>query len=248
MVLCSVDSKICLVNALANFIVDTLGKDVSSIIKIVDVGNFLVVKGKTSRKEELKLSDVISEFTNNYKNHFESLKISNTIDLIEYNCKMDKREKLSLTLYNTEKSDFHYTQIDYFKENGKTNDFDSVIVTENINDLVTTSFFPHGYSFDQGKGLYFFIKKIFYKIPSNYPFTKLIISVDTKEKYENHVKVFNCFTECEDEIIQSSILDGLKFSLTEVESEMKKADINYDLLSPIEEHDYLTEGYKFVIL
>lgn len=246
MILCKRGGKLFLVNCLANFIVDKIGDNYSSIIRVFDFENFIILKGKTNSKEILNLNEVLIEFDEKYKNVSEFSKIKNTIDLIEYDCEIKELDKLSLTLYNSDKCDYHYNQIDLFKENDTSNDFCSVVsIIED--ESVSQSQFPYGYSFNQGKSLYFFIKKIFYSLPSNYPFTSLNISVDVDKK-ENFIKVFNLFNQDYDEIIESAILDSLDFNIQQVTEKMKKMDSDFDLLNPLEERPYLLEGKKFLII
>ena len=248
MVISNVGDKNFIVNSLANFIVEKLGHDLSSIIKVVDLGNFFVIKGKTESKDIINLNDVISDYSSKFSQYLESIKITNTIDLIEYDCKMDSCKNLTLTLHNTEKSDFHYRQIELFKEKKISNDYCFVLHEMNSDDLLYHSEFPNGYSFDQGKLLYYFIKKIFYQIPSNYPITTLTITVDETLEDDDYIQVYNNFFNSEDDILKSAILDCLDFTKSQVESEMKKVDCNFELLNPLQEHPYLLGGKKLVII
>lgn len=248
MVLSNIGDRNFIVNSLSNFLVDKLGVDNSSIIKVLDLGNFFVIKGKTNSKEILNLNDVISEFNEKYSQFCESLKITNTIDLIQYDCNLEDSKKLTLTLHNTEKSDFHYKQIDFFKENKLANDFHFVVEEITQDNLSYESTFPHGYSFNQGKLLYFLIKKMFYKIPSSYPITTLTITVDETIGGDDYLQVYDNFLGTYDETVKSAILDGIDFTKSQIESEMKKVDCNYDLLNPLSEHPYLIEGKKYEII
>lgn len=59
-----------------------------SLIKFVDVGNFVIIKGKTTSTEVLDLFKITSEFEKKFGHHFDNIKI-NTIDIIEYNTQID---------------------------------------------------------------------------------------------------------------------------------------------------------------
>lgn len=248
MILSKVGDRSFLVNLLANYILEKIGIDSSTVIKVVDLGNFFVIKGKTESKDILNLSDVISEFTEKFKHHFEELKITNTIDLIEYDCEIEELKKLTLTLHNTDKSDFHYKQIEYFENNQSSTYFDFVPKSINQNDLVFTSEFPYGYSMNQGRSLYYYIKKIFYSLPSNYPITTLTITINESNEGDDFIEVYNNFHGNNDDTLKSAILDCMDFTKNQVELQMKKVDCNLELLNPLEEHPYLKDGKKFMII
>ena len=195
MILSKIDCKNFVVNALANLIVDEIGVQYSSVIRVFDFNNFFVIKGKTNSKEILNLKEITNKFHEKYENVTEFSKITNTIDLIEYDCKLDNVKSISVTLFNSDKCDYHHEQIEFFEKENKTNDFCNLLVELGENEMVYESYFPNGYSFSQGKSLYYFIKKIFYSLPSSYPFTKLTIMVDENSTSDDFVKVFNHFTE-----------------------------------------------------
>lgn len=248
MILNKVDSRNFVVNALANIIVDEIGIQYSSIIKVFDFKNFFVIKGRTNSKEILNLKDITNKFHEKYEGVTEFSKITNTIDLIEYDCKIEDVKSISVTLFNSDKCDYHYEQIEYFQKENKSNDFCNLLIELNENDMVYESHFPNGYSFSQGKSLYYFIKKLFYSLPSSYPFTTLTITVDENSTDDNFIKVFNHFSREHDEILQSCILDSLDFNVIQVIEEMKKVDSNFDLVNPLSEHPYLKDGKKFIII
>lgn len=248
MVLSNVGDKNFVVNSLSNFVIEKLGVESSSVIKVVDLKNFFVIKGKTDSKDILNLNDLISEYSSKYSQYLESIKITNTIDLIEYDCTVEEVKKLTLTLHNTEKCDFHYKQIESFKETNKSNDFSYVVQEVSQDELIYQSVFPHGYSLNQGKLLYYYIKKLFYKIPSNYPITTITITIDETLEGDDYIDVYNNFFNSNDETIKSAILDCIDFTKSQVESEIKKVDCNFELLNPLEELPYLLGGKKLMII
>jgi hypothetical protein len=75
------------INLLNEFILNKIPENESSLIKIVDVGNFLVLKGFTTSSENLNMFDIVKEFREVY-NLSEDVKL-NTIDLIEYSSKYE---------------------------------------------------------------------------------------------------------------------------------------------------------------
>lgn len=100
----SMDNKLRLyyINLLNDFILNKIPSTEFSIIKIIDVGNFLIIKGHTTLTTPLD----IFEITNEFKNKFElpeDVKI-NTIDLIEYSsdnkCEFKDVQILTSTKYS----------------------------------------------------------------------------------------------------------------------------------------------------
>jgi hypothetical protein len=248
MILSKIGDRNFVVNSLSNFILSKIGQEHSTIIKVVDLGNFFVVKGKTDCKSILNLNEVVSEFNEKFEEFSEFLKITNTIDLIEYDCDLEEVKNLTITLHNSDKIDFHYKQIESFKLSEKSNDYDFFVKELDNKQMVYCSQFPNGYSLSQGRLLYYYIKKIFYSIPSTYPITTLTFTIDENKNEEDYLEVFDNFSGHNDETLKSAILDCIDFTKKQVESEMKKVDCNFDILNPLEEYPYLKEGKKIIII
>lgn len=70
------------INLLNDFIINKVPNNEPTIIKIIDVGNFLIVKGTTSLYEPLDIFTITNEFREKYDIP-EEIRL-NTIDLIEY--------------------------------------------------------------------------------------------------------------------------------------------------------------------
>ena len=92
MILSKINSKNFVVNALANIVVDEIGVQHSSIIRVFDFNNFFVIKGKTNSKEILNLKDITNKFHEKYEGVTEFSKITNTIKCI--NIQSTDRSKL----------------------------------------------------------------------------------------------------------------------------------------------------------
>jgi len=76
-----------LVNLLSDFIVGKIPSEENSIIKIVDCGNFYVIKGKTTSKEVLFIPNIISEFNEKYKEYVLSHTFHNNTSNCSYHYK-----------------------------------------------------------------------------------------------------------------------------------------------------------------
>ena len=248
MILTKKGDKNFVVNTLSNFILEKLGLETSSVIQVIDLINFVVVKGKTNIDKVLNLEKVIDEYNEKYKKYLGDYKVVNTIDLIEYSSSLKEVTKLTLTLHNTKKGDFHYKQIEFYNNSKKTNDYNFCVKEIKSDELSYISEFPNGFSFDQGKSLYYLIKKMFYQIPSNYMMTTLTITVDETKKGDGYLDVYNNGLGNDDEVLKSAILDSFTYTKEDIINQMKKVDCNFDLLNPLKEHSYLLEGEKYLII
>jgi len=74
-------SRIFLINLFADFIISKIPHEEQSIINLVDCKNFILVKGKTTSKTLLNLSDISKEFSNKFSEYLNDNKITHTIDL-----------------------------------------------------------------------------------------------------------------------------------------------------------------------
>ena len=229
-----------LVNLLSDFIVGKIPGEENSIIKIVDCGNFYVIKGKTTSKEVLFIPNIISEFNEKYKEYIDDRKLTHTIDLIEYDADLKEVRELSHTFHNnTSNCSYHYKDVENYEN-----------ITEK-DDLVFVSEFPYGHSLTQGRDLYYYCKHIFYNIPSNYPHTSFTftISKDKHDDGDQKIVVFDEFFKQEDERLQSAILDMFDFDFNKLSQKMKKVDWSIELTNPLQEHDVLKEPVKdFIII
>lgn len=77
--------RILCLTLLSDFIVSKFPNDVKSLIRVIDVGNFIVIKGKTNSSEVLDISNITTEFKKKHENLFGTFNL-NTIDIIEYQC------------------------------------------------------------------------------------------------------------------------------------------------------------------
>ena len=224
----SPNSRISIINLFADYIIKSMPFDEDSIIQIADCGNFCVIKGKTSYNIPLDVSKLSKEFSEKF-----SIKLLNTIDLIEYDKKIVNTENYKFTLFNNDNCSYPTNQ-----------------ESEENSDLIVVSEFPHGYSLNQGRLLFYYTKHIVYNIPSNYPFSGLRFEIPTcKEKLESDFKVFNLHTEEYDETLKSSILDIFDFDTSSISNQIKKVDCYVEITNPLDEYSFLKEKIKdFIII
>jgi hypothetical protein len=252
MILKSPTSKLSIVNLFADFILNQIPKDEESIIQVADCLNFYVIKGKTTYKETLDIAKIKDEFTSKFKEQLVDLKLTHTIDLIDYNSKLNPLDEITFSYHNNSSNcSYHKHQCDeYLLDDTKSYDHNFHVkpILED-NNLIFCSEFPHGYSLKQGRLMYYYGKHIFYNIPYNYPFSTLTFTMSTKkdESGDNQFSVKNSHQK-EDETLKSAILDVFDFDMSWLETEMKKVDWSIELTNPLQEYDLIKKKVKdFVI-
>lgn len=248
MILCKTNSKQFIINSLADFILLKIGKDSNTKIQVVDCENFLIVKGFTDSKEVLELSEVISEFSNKYSVSLGERKLNSVIDLIVYDFKIDEVSSVSHTFHNTENCSYHYKQIEEYKNSESSIDFNFIPIKISENNLSYVSEFPYGHSLNQGRLLYYYLKKMFYSIPDNYIVTTMTMEIDTNKNPENIINVYDNFYGNYDETLKSAFLDHIDFNLKKFKEEILQVDWSKELENPLEEHDVLKENNFQIII
>jgi hypothetical protein len=251
MILKNPNSRISIVNLLSDFILSKIPNNEETIISIVDCKNFFVIKGKTSYKELLNTPKIVEEFVTKFSNHIGDYKVTHTIDLIEYDCKINKINNMTLTYYNTSNCSYHPSQIDAFNIKKSSYNYNSFLKEITDDELTFTSEFPHGHSLNQGRLLYYYGKHIMYNIPSNYPVSTLTFNLSTDKDDDGDYKfsVMNNNLNDKDDYLKSAILDVFNFDLSLIESEIKKVDWYNEILNPLEDYSFLKEKVKdFIII
>ena len=239
------NSRIFLINLFADFILSKIPNTEDSIINVVDCKNFFVVKGKTSSKDLLNLSEIITEFSTKFSNNIIENKITHTIDLIEYDQDLKSYKNLTFTYYNSDNCSYHHKQISAYKEKESSYDYIHFLNEINDDEFIVQSEFPHGYSLSQGRLLYYYGKHVMYNIPSNYPVTHLTFNLST-EKNEYGEQLFSINYN---EELTSAILDMFDFDMSWLENEIKKVDWYIELTNPLEDYDFLKRIIKdFIII
>jgi hypothetical protein len=244
MILKNTGSRLLVTNLFADFILSKIPHIEDTIIKIVDCKNFFIIKGKTSYNQVLDLTIVLEEFLKKYEDHIGNIKLSHTVDLLEYDVKMNKPNDFEFVYHNTSNCSYTHNQIDSYNNKKSSYDYNYVITEITDEDMVSISEFPHGYSLGQGRLHYYYGKHIFCSIPSNYPVNTLIFNL-SKNKTEDGEPLFSVV---KDSNLTSAILDTFDFDMGWLEKEIKKVDWSFELLNPLEEYDFIKKINKSIII
>lgn len=203
-----------------------IGRDSETKIQVCSCENFLIVKGETSSKEIINLSETLNKFHDKYTDH--KLESSNIIDLIEYGKKIKMKFPVKFTFQEGENC--------------------SQQITENDLDLFSTSFFPYGFSMSYYRSIYYYFKKITYNIPSNYVFKNITFEVTvTDNKIDFNVS--DDYRGTDTIFLKSSILDCFDFDIEVFTQNIKNIDLDIELLNNTEEIPFLKKKNKdFIII
>jgi len=251
MILKSPISRLSLVNLFADFILNQIPKEEETIIQVVDCINFYVIKGKTTYNDPLNIGKLKDDFIVKFESYMGDVKLTHTIDLIEYDCSLRPSDSLSFTYHNTSSCSYNHQQIQSF-EIDETLSYNYKYSLETIsedNNFTHISEFPHGYSLDQGRLLYYYGKHITYNIPSSYPFNYLTLEL-SNNKDESGDQMFSVKNESNeiDYTLTSAILDMFDFDFSWLKNEIKKVEWYSEITNPLEDYDFLKKKIKDFII
>lgn len=214
MILKKLGSKIFLTNLLADFILSKIPKNEHSIIRVIDCGNFYIVKSKTSYKEVLDISEIITEFSEKFSEFIGDKEITRTIDLIEYDAIMFEQSELRATYFNTTNCSYHESQINEFEKTDSSYSYDGNVVEVDDNELSFISEFPHGYSLSQGRLLYYYGKSLRYNDDSVDPIKYHLVKekLDMSE-IKNEMEKLDWFVELTNPLEEYDVLKQKRESI-----------------------------------
>jgi hypothetical protein len=139
-----------LVNDFADYLCNLISENNThkTRLSVVDVENFMVIKGFTESSEVISPSKISSDFIESVKDKYSDLRHINTIDVISYSC-TDESFNDEIISYST-------------KEESQINSELSISIS---------SKFPHGYSENYLRQTYNHLKEISCKIQPYFKFS-----------------------------------------------------------------------------
>ena len=114
MILKSPSSRLSLVNLFADFILNQIPKEEESIIQVVDCFNFYVIKGKTTYNKVLDIGKLKDEFIVKFSDLVGEIKLTHTVDLIEYDSKLKPYNSLTFAYHNNDNCSYLPDQTNSF--------------------------------------------------------------------------------------------------------------------------------------
>jgi hypothetical protein len=208
-------------NLFSEYIINNIDSKYNSKIEVVNCNNFVIVKGETESESLISIQKLSEKFSEKNPKY----KIKNTIDLIEYKSKIE--------------STFDYKFV-FFKDS---------IPNLNQSNYFSSSSFPFGYSWAEGKSLYFYFKYITNKIPSSYPFNWISYDIKISETGKIDFDISDDYLNNQNDVLKSAILDLFNFNISEFESEAKKMDLELMILNPSQDDPLLKKSVPdFIII
>ena len=233
-------------NLFADFLLTKIGLDSKTIIQVTDCNNFLVVNGMTESEDLLGIFTLKDEFNEKYKDLIDT-PITHTFDLIKYGVEVSKKDTIQFTYYTTsENVSYHYSQIDCYSNNNVGSHYDGIKSKEEIenNFLSVCSEFPHGYSLNQGRLLYYYGKHISYNLSPFIAEPKINLTLTSNKLEED--KLVSVFTDnpYPDDKLKSYLLDTFNFNYEKLNREIKKVDLSLEITNPLEDFECLKRKVK----
>lgn len=217
------DRKI-LINTFADFILTKVPKDKSFFIEIADCTNFWVVKGKTNSNELIDLKETRDEFSEIMNNKNLSLPHFNIIDLIQYDVELEKIPYLNLEFYNNTNTSVPLCSTE-------ENNFEGRIITSN---------FPHGYSINYGRDLYFYAKHISYNLQTKYFWNQIRIKI-FRENNDDNLEIYSDCQKDKDVKVESAVLDCFDFNFENFSKKLEQETFWELYLNSDKDPDFVKE-------
>jgi hypothetical protein len=234
------NSKSGLINKFADFIVKNTDETSSTIIEVIYLGGFFVIKGVTESDKVLNLQEIRNNFVQKYNYLLSAHGINNInyIDIIEYGSKNVNYDSFS-KFYKSETPRFHSEVINYVKTNNldlneETIDFDCLVLknTSTKRDALSLkSEFPHGYNLKSGRLKYYYseyiVNQIISSINCNQIFIKFNSNKDIRDDLQIRLISDSYYPE---EIIKSLVLDVFDFNITKFKNDyLIELDLEFEV-------------------
>ena len=245
------NSKSGLVNKLADYIVNHIDETHKSIIQVIYLGGFFIIKGITESDKVLNLQDIRNFFVEKYQYLLFPHGITNInfIDVIQYNYNFVDFKNY-FVFHNSDFIRFPQEILDFVNNNtlsvyDESIDLkDSLVknissvpeksddsIIEELDLLSIKSEFPYGYSLKSGRLNLFYSEYIFNQIFNTIEANKVIFKFtnkkDSEEDYD--IKVVSD-SKIPEKKIESLILDVFDFNVTKFKNEfISDLDLEYEI-------------------
>lgn len=227
----NIEKKTIICNLFSDFILEKIGLDTNTRIQVTDCSNFYTINGDTNIIELLNINETVDEFNSKFKEFLGDDKISRTIDLINYNAKLTPTQKLKYKFYNTDNCLYPKDEIN-----------------DTIKSYITTSTFPHGHSFLQGRSLLYKLKNIAYNVFKLGYINWIDIEIDCNKVEDDIININHNLSPLKYDYIKSAILDV--FDIENIgDMDINKYDIFNESLKHKRESPKIKKLYQdFIVL
>jgi hypothetical protein len=248
-----------LVNLLSDFILSEINvnEKFDTIIEVSDFGRFFVVNGLTSRSDVVDLSIIKDKFKSKHSSLLSELGYEdiNIIDIIIYGNELTKKDEMWFTFYRSQRPCYNNhiinlssSNLDYQRITPNSIELNySELNNQNIgifsySPMTITSEFPHGYSFNMGRGFFYY---------SEYVCNHLFGTLSTDEisiKFSSIKNIDDDFdidiltnTKYSKEKTISLILDVFDFDLNKFKDKLVGYNYEKDITEPFGEKPWLVK-------
>lgn len=186
----NIKKKTIICNLFSDFILEKIGLYTNTIIQVTDCSNFYTINGDSDSLSILNINETVDEFNSKFQIFLNDDKILRTIDLINYGAKLTPTQKLKYKFYNTENCLYPKDEIN-----------------DTIKSYITTSTFPHGYSFHQGRSLLYKLKNIAYNVFKLGYIKWVDIEMNCNKSEDDIINITHNLSPLKHDFIKSAILD-----------------------------------------
>ena len=230
------NSKSGLINKFADFIVKNTDETSSTIIEVIYLGGFFVIKGVTESDKVLNLQEIRNNFVQKYNYLLSAHGINNInyIDVIEYGSKNVNYDSFS-KFYKSETPRFHSEVINYVKTNNldlneETIDFDCLVL-KNTSTKKEFNFNNEISNLDSLSLKYYYseyiVNQIISSINCNQIFIKFNSNKDIRDDLQIRLISDSYYPE---EIIKSLVLDVFDFNITKFKNDyLSELDLEFEV-------------------
>tara|TARA_R110001599_G_scaffold129725_7_gene304312 strand:- start:14749 stop:15564 length:816 start_codon:yes stop_codon:yes gene_type:complete len=250
------------VNLLADYILNKLITDVTieATIEVTNCGKFFLVNGLTNSKKILSLHIIKEDFYKEYESLLKDLGYEqiNVVDTITYDVELATKDEQSFNFYHTKRpifskevidftsettdlsyqsfSNLGFIELDYSEE--KTTDLEQF----KYSPINITSEFPHGYSWEMGRGNLYYSEYICNQLFNVIRVKELLFKFSTlKDKNDDFkIRVISDSIYSEKTIV-SMILDNFNFNITSLKENMSGYNLLNDILNPLGDKPWLVK-------
>lgn len=186
----NIKKKTIICNLFSDFILEKIGLYTNTKIQVTDCSNFYAINGDSDSLIVLNINEIVDEFNSKFQTFLGEDKVLRTIDLINYGTKLTPTQKLKYKFYNTDNCLYPKDEIN-----------------DTIKSYITTSTFPHGHSFLQGRSLLYKLKNIAYNVFKLGYISWLDIEMNCNEVEDNIITISHNLSPLKNDFIKSAIMD-----------------------------------------